>query len=320
MTEPSSAAPTAAPLPESGTAPAAPPASSAAAHSAGALLREARQRQGLHLAALAAAIKVTPAKLEALEADRYEALPDLTFARALAQACCRALKIDAAPVLALMPGAIGSRLERVDEGLNTPMPERGHGLPLAEWLPWQRPVPWIALVLLIAAGAFALLPSHKLFDDTPGSGADPVLPPASAASVALLGTVLPAPEPASGAALTVTAGASSTQPPGTVSTAAASTPGTSAGTSAGTNASAVADQPLQLRTLQDSWVQVSDADGKTLVARVMPAGETLSLGGALPLKLRIGNARGTQLQFRGQVVDLAAATRDNVATLTLPAP
>ena len=35
---------------------------------AGALLRAARQQKGLHNAALAASIKVTPAKLEALEA------------------------------------------------------------------------------------------------------------------------------------------------------------------------------------------------------------------------------------------------------------
>ena len=69
------------------------------ATSAGALLRQARQAQGLHIAALAAAIKVTPRKLELLEADRYDELPDATFVRALAQTVCRSLKIDAAPVL-----------------------------------------------------------------------------------------------------------------------------------------------------------------------------------------------------------------------------
>ena len=55
----------------------------------GALLREAREAQGLHIAALAAAIKVTQKKLELLEADRFDALPDATFARALAQTVCR---------------------------------------------------------------------------------------------------------------------------------------------------------------------------------------------------------------------------------------
>jgi len=58
---------------------------------AGQMMRAARERRGMHIAVLAAAIKVPQRKLEALEADRYEELPDITFARALAQAVCRAL-------------------------------------------------------------------------------------------------------------------------------------------------------------------------------------------------------------------------------------
>ena len=41
------------------------------------------------------------------------------------------------------------------------------------------------------------------------------------------------------------------------------------------------------------------------------------LNGTLPFKLKIGNAAATQLQFRGQGVDLAPVTRDNVARLEL---
>ena len=70
---------------------------------AGALLRQARQAKGLHIAALAVSLKVPQRKLEALEADRYGELPDATFVRALAQTVCRALKVDRAPILALLP-------------------------------------------------------------------------------------------------------------------------------------------------------------------------------------------------------------------------
>ena len=45
-------------------------------------------------------------RAEALEADRYAELPDLTFTRALAHTVCRALKVDAEPVLAKLPGEI----------------------------------------------------------------------------------------------------------------------------------------------------------------------------------------------------------------------
>ncbi len=41
------------------------------AETAGSLLRAAREKQGLHIAALAAAIKVAPRKLDALENDRW---------------------------------------------------------------------------------------------------------------------------------------------------------------------------------------------------------------------------------------------------------
>ncbi|MBU7575138.1 MAG: helix-turn-helix domain-containing protein, partial [Hydrogenophaga sp.] len=57
------------------------------------LLRAAREAAGLHIAALAAALKVPVKKLEALEAGRYSELPDLTFARALASSACRHLKV-----------------------------------------------------------------------------------------------------------------------------------------------------------------------------------------------------------------------------------
>ncbi|MBX9792674.1 MAG: helix-turn-helix domain-containing protein, partial [Burkholderiaceae bacterium] len=92
------------------------PASAApqpASLSAGAMLREARQAKGLHIAALAASIKVSQRKLELLEADKISELPDATFARALAQTVCRSLKIDPVPVLAALPQAPSYRLEGV---------------------------------------------------------------------------------------------------------------------------------------------------------------------------------------------------------------
>ena len=69
----------------------------AAATTAGGMLREARESMHVDIAVLAAMLKVPEHKLLALEADRFEALPDLTFARALAASVCRTLKIEPAP-------------------------------------------------------------------------------------------------------------------------------------------------------------------------------------------------------------------------------
>jgi cytoskeleton protein RodZ len=134
-------------------------AGSAAAPSAGQLLREARERQGLHIAALAASIKVTPKKLELLEADRFDALPDATFTRALAQTVCRALKIDPAAVLRLLPPPAGQRLEQVGEGLNAPFRERpGVGAQRERTASGLGPVFWVTVLILGAAIALYYLP------------------------------------------------------------------------------------------------------------------------------------------------------------------
>jgi cytoskeleton protein RodZ len=74
--------------------------------SAGGMLRAAREKSGLHLAVLAANLKVSIKQLEALESDQFEKLLDPAFARALAAKVCRILKIDSEPVLALMPQMI----------------------------------------------------------------------------------------------------------------------------------------------------------------------------------------------------------------------
>ncbi|CAG1017044.1 partial Cytoskeleton protein RodZ, partial [Burkholderiaceae bacterium] len=66
-----------------------------------------------------------------------------------------------------------------------------------------------------------------------------------------------------------------------------------------------------------SWVEVRDARSTVLLARMLEPGETVALDGVAPLKLKIGNAGATEVMFRGQPMDLAPSTRDNVARLEL---
>ena len=58
-------------------------------------------------------------------------------------------------------------------------------------------------------------------------------------------------------------------------------------------------------------------DVRIAAAQLVRAGETVSLEGSMPLKLKVGNAAGTEAVFRGQALNLAATTRDNVARLEL---
>jgi cytoskeleton protein RodZ len=283
--------------------------SGADALSAGAMLRAAREKRGLHIAALAASIKVSPRKLEALEADRHAELPDLTFTRALAQTVCRALKIDAAPVLARLPQAGDMpKLAQVGSGINAPFHAPPGSRDPAAFTFYRRPVFWATLLVLAGALALAFLPEAWMPWRLAASASAPARAPAASAVVA----VTPMPATTVATPLALPAASSVAVAPALIETVHSAPPPSLAG-----SASATAGV-LALRTTAESWVVVLDARGQSLLSRTVQPGETVGLDGALPLRLTIGNAAVTQLTFRGQPVDLTPSTRDNIARLQLP--
>ena len=264
------------------------------ARNAGAMLRAARERQGLHIAALAAAIKVPQVKLEALEAGRYDELTDATFVRALAQSVCRVLKIEAKPVLDLMPSARTSALDRVAPARRTPFHDKPGREEPSEPRVWHQPMFWIVAVLLVAAGAFVLWPQH-----TEGLTA-------WLAKLPRLGSG-DAPKPAAPAP-TQTAPSSTPVVTETVHSAPAPT------------VAAPADAPAGVavvRTSEPSWVEAHDGRGNVLLSRTLQPGESVGLDGPLPLRLVIGNATSTEVTMRGKRVTLGPPNRDNVVKVEL---
>jgi cytoskeleton protein RodZ len=278
-----------------------------APRTAGAILREARQAQGVHIAALAATIKVAQRKLESLEADRLDDLPDATFTRALAQTVCRALKIDPAPVLALLPLPSGLRLEHVAEGLKEPFRERAGQSESTDWMAaLTSPAVWGIVALVVLTAVVYLMPQHWLSAlQSASSGASG---PAPAASAAMSSTVVPTPVPAEPAA------SAAAMPPVVEPATPPVAPPVAA---SGVSAAPASAGPLRLRTIAPSWIEVHDARAQVLLSRVVEAGEAVDLDGATPLRVKIGNARGTEVVFRGRALDLAPNTRDNVARLEL---
>ena len=284
-----------------------PAASSPLAATAGSLLRKARQAQGLHIAALATAIKVTPRKLELLEADRLDELPDATFTRALAQTVCRTLKIDAAPVLALLPPPKGPRLEQVSQGLNAPFREHPGRLDPGDWVSAMvRPGVWAPLLVLLAAAAVYFAPAGLL--RLPQLGATGAAPAASEPAALV---------PAQAASAAVAAAAAEPAASSMVETVFSAPQEPSAGASSAVPGAPAVAGVLQLRTSAESWIEVLDGRWQPLLSRMVQPGETVGLDGARPFRVKIGNAAVTQLVFRGQPVELAGYTRDNVAKLEL---
>ena len=291
------------------------------AKSAGTMLREARQAQGLHIAALAASIKVSQRKLELLESDRVEDLPDATFARALAQTVCRSLKIDAAPILAALPQAGGYRLETVGEGINMPFRDRPGRHEPTDFSAWASPAVWAPALIVAAALAVYLMPGDWIARlqqtaETPPAQATveaPPPPPVVTESVAVVAD--PAASMPAEVASAASAAASDALPGVATVETVHSTPDSLPIAEAA--ASGVALGPLQLQATEESWIEVVDARSQVLMSRMLQPGETVVLDGAMPLKLKVGNAARTQVAFRGQPIDLAASTRDNVARFEL---
>lgn len=303
---------------------------------AGALLRAARQAQGLHIAALATTLKVAPRKLEALEADRYDEFQGATFVRALALAACRALKVDPSEVLERLPAQDSGLLSQLDGGLNAPFRERGVRREVPE-LPGVGNAVWaLGLLLVLGALGFWLLPKgwHWPGIGQPASAvsaasdatstATPAWPPAAEASAPML-TEPVAPAPSSAAPVPAPVPAAVLAMPSALPPVASAAPSVTPPAAPVVVPVAVGGSApvlpgatvVQLHARAPSWVEVVDARSKVLIGRTLVAGETVGLDGVLPLRVKIGNAKATELSFRGRTVDLEAAARDNVARLEL---
>ena len=292
---------------------------------AGALLRDAREAAGLHIAALAVALKVPVAKLEALEADNFSALPDMVFVRALASSVCRTLKIDPQAVLALLPQGEGPRLSAGDVGLNAPVkgfagrssaaPFKGAG---------SRSFVWAVGLLLIGAALMMFLPRGLDADlsallKQPETTTKIPMPTGNVAqeiSVAVGAEErVPAPAPAAAAAAGVGVelpAGESIKPAGI-----ASHPIVLPSVEASAPSSApAADAPsgvLAFKARSESWIQVRDAAGALVLQRNLAPNELVSVSGVLPLAVVIGRADATEVFVRGKPYDIGPVSRENVA-------
>ena len=309
--------------------------------SAGGLLKQAREAAGLHIAALAVALKVPVKKLEALESDRFDLLPDAVFVRALASSVCRTLKIDAAPVLLQLPQTSSPKLTYQGAGINAPFRAPGDGPGPSIWTQISRPAVLAGLILLMGALVLIFLPALKTGVSEVKSDLLSGTTDGESVKVAAVAAVLPTPfvpdrgrtdainpstgdrESASEAMTASNALLAPVQPPSAASASSvASTSQTrpSAGVAQpiaapGNPASAVITSTgiVVFSAKSESWVEVTDSKGQVVLRRILNAGEVVGATGALPLAAIVGRADATSVQVRGKAFDLNAVARDNVA-------
>lgn len=285
---------------------------------AGEVLKRAREDAGLHIAALAAAMKVPVRKLEALESNRWSDLGDTTFARALASSVARHLKLNPTHILEIMPElkavhlAPSSSLAPATSssriaGIGSDATGRGPGV-----------LGWSVGVLLVAAAGLYFSPNLPWFSPT----AEPVAVGDALPVVAQfvpVSEVAPLGNSAVGDAplvATVTQpDKSAVAPQVDVSVAAAPTVAAvvQAPSSSGVVGAPTADSILELKAVRETWVQVKDGMGRLRIERNLAVGEAVGFAGNPPYAVVIGRADGAEVRVRGQQFDLTAHTRANVA-------
>ncbi|CAI8951473.1 RodZ domain-containing protein [Pseudomonas sp. NPDC087626] len=74
---------------------------------------------------------------------------------------------------------------------------------------------------------------------------------------------------------------------------------------------------VRIQYVSDCWTQVSDGNGKVLFSGLKRKGETVDVSGKPPFAVRLGFARGAQVSYNGQAVDVAPFTSGETARLKL---
>lgn len=286
--------------------------------SGGAMLRQAREAQGLHIAALAVALKVPVKKLEALESDRFDLLPDTVFVRALAASVCRTLKIDSNTILARLPHTAERQLKTQESGVNVPFRASQDGVGLSFWAQLSKPL--VLAIVLLLAGVLVLVffPALQPSDSSAGPKSDgpTQILPLSAPQTQVAETSVPVEVAASGQVSDVTtSGLTSSvgiDPVAAEPAAVLPSPAASA-LSTMVPGSGLMTGAVVFKARGSSWVEVVDASGAVQLRKTMSSGETVGASGVMPLSVVVGRADTTEVQVHGQPFDLTRIAKDNVA-------
>ncbi|MBY8952105.1 helix-turn-helix domain-containing protein [Pseudomonas carnis] len=310
----------------------------------GETLRQARESNGWSLAEVALKLNLTSTSLANLEAGAFDKLPGHTFARGYIRAYAKLLGIDQAVLVQAFDQFTGTDAQ----GSNV------HGLGRIEepTRVSHTILRIVSLLLLIAVvgggfvwwqdqtsqrnkdltsnamehvevesadGTTQIHPLDEPEDQAVVEGQAAPQAPATAEQPAPdAGTApaaVPAPAvPTAPAAPAAQAPAVPTPAPVTPAPAAPAAPALSPPT---TPALIAGDGRVQITFIADCWTQVTDGNGKVLFSGLKRKGDTLDQSGKPPLTLRLGFARGAQVAYNGQPVDVAPFTSGETARLKL---
>ena len=276
----------------------------------GEVLARARAALGLTTSDVALQLKFAPRQIEALEQERFELLPPGTFSRGMVRAYARLLKLDAEPLVQRIAGRVAvpdnanavaaarrpipitdsaRRSNLVYAGLSLAV----LGVIAAVLFEWQRERANTGRMDFVAAARVPHLSARvpHLSAQAPATPAQAL--PQTEQQVASLNTVAPP----NTTLLTEPSPVQTTVP----------------------EARQTADgkRHIRMKFERESWVEIKDRGGKTLISQLNPAGSEQAVEGRPPFEVIIGNAQHVRLSYDDRPVDLAPHVKVEVARFTL---
>ncbi|MFS2070376.1 RodZ domain-containing protein [Pseudomonas sp. CT11-2] len=321
----------------------------------GETLRQARESNGWSLAEVALKLNLTVNSLSNLEAGAFDKLPGHTFARGYIRAYAKLLGMDQAVLVQQFDQSTGTdsqgsnvhSLGRIEEPVRVSHTIlRIVSLLLLIAVIGGGFVWWQDQTSLRTKDLVSLAPEHVEVEGADGTtqihpldepedqavaqgeseGETPLaLPQAEEPVNAEASAPAPTPAPAAPVA-TPAAPAHNTAPvvatpaapaPAVAAVPAAVAPTVPAPASAPAAAPVAGQGQVQLQFTADCWTQVTDGTGKVLLSGLKRKGDSVSVSGKPPFAVRLGFARGAQVSYNGQVVDVAPFTSGETARLKL---
>lgn len=314
----------------------------------GDVLRQAREKRDWSQAEVARKLNLTVSSLNNLENGAFDKLPGHTFARGYIRAYAKLMDMDQAPLVEAFDQITGTHakgsevhaLGRIEEPVRL-----SHNILRVvsllllvavvggSFLWWQdntslrgKDLAKIALEHVEVESADGTTQIHPLDEpedqavsegQQPESEALPLEPAASEQAPASTAEAPAAPVTAPAPAAPVTA-------PQAPVVAAVPTAPVAAAPAPAAPAPAVEAVPapagsakVHIQFTADCWTQVTDGNGKVLFSAIKRKGDSLELTGKPPFAVRLGFARGAQVSYNGQAVDVAPFTSGETARLKL---
>ncbi|BDM21088.1 MULTISPECIES: RodZ domain-containing protein [Pseudomonas] len=327
-----------------------PEVAAATGQNPGELLRQAREKREWSQAEVARKLNLTVSSLNHVETGAFDKLPGHTFARGYIRAYAKLMDMDQASLVEAFDQYTGTHakgsevhsLGRIEEPVRLSHNiMRGVTLLLlvavvgGSFIWWQdqgsmkgKDLAKIALEHVeveSADGTTQIHPLDEPEDQAVTAGQQPESAPlpleqapaeAAAETTGEAAAAAPAPAPVQQAPAHAVAPAPAA-PVAVPAAPVASVPAVAATEPAAPAAVPAGSAKVAIQFTADCWTQVSDGNGKVLFSAIKRKGDNLELTGKPPFAVRLGFARGAQVSYNGQAVDVAPFTSGETARLKL---